>query len=322
MKETSNLPEPGVSVMTHWSTAETAGADLTWGVGAVSKRLGVAASTLRTWERRYRIGPSHRTQGGHRRYTERDIDCVELVRRLVGRGVPAQDAARVARHLDHDALGAALSDEIQSHPLDIRTEDLVDAVLAAAVARDVDRLQQVFAGVVGRDRFVDGWRDVLSPALVRMACEASAGSLQVADERLATDLMVQEMRRLRTTSGERTQVVVASASEDTASLPLVALEAALGQASVTMRSLGPTADGREVAALTEKLRPDVVLLWDQPSEAVVPLRRHLERSAARTSLLQAGPAWPHEVGLRFGFEDPVVPTDVSGALSHVLDRVV
>ena len=66
-----------------------AGSDLTWGVGAVSSRLNITASTLRTWERRYGVGPSFRTEGGHRRYTESDIDRVDLMRRLLSRGVSA-----------------------------------------------------------------------------------------------------------------------------------------------------------------------------------------------------------------------------------------
>ena len=102
-----------------------AGSDLTWGVGAVSSRLSVTASTLRTWERRYGVGPSFRTQGGHRRYTERDIDRVELMRRLLARGVSAKDAARVAQSLDRDDLDLALSDESRESDGGAPAEDLL-----------------------------------------------------------------------------------------------------------------------------------------------------------------------------------------------------
>ena len=40
-----------------------------------------------------------------------------------------------------------------------------------------------------------------------------------------------------------------------------------------------------------------------------------------TSVIRALPAWPKEMSLRFGFEGPVVSTDVSGAVGIVLDRV-
>nr|WP_271214406.1 MerR family transcriptional regulator [Rhodococcus wratislaviensis] len=41
----------------------------------------MAPSTLRTWDRRYGIGPSVHVQGSHRRYTPRDVarlECMQL----------------------------------------------------------------------------------------------------------------------------------------------------------------------------------------------------------------------------------------------------
>ncbi len=66
-------------------------------VAAVARRLGVAPATLRTWDRRYGLGPSERTAGSHRRYTAVDLARLELMRRLVNTGVPPGDAARAAR---------------------------------------------------------------------------------------------------------------------------------------------------------------------------------------------------------------------------------
>ncbi|WP_297781623.1 MerR family transcriptional regulator, partial [Aeromicrobium sp.] len=87
------------------------GAELAWGVGTVAARLGISPSTLRTWERRYGVGPSLRTAGGHRRYTESDIDRVSLTQRLIERGAPPSDATRVAHALGTRDLAAALEAE-------------------------------------------------------------------------------------------------------------------------------------------------------------------------------------------------------------------
>ena len=59
----------------------------------MAERLGIAAPTLRSWDRRHGVGPSVRTSGNHRRYTELDIRRVELMSRLTAQGVPAQSAA-------------------------------------------------------------------------------------------------------------------------------------------------------------------------------------------------------------------------------------
>jgi DNA-binding transcriptional MerR regulator len=62
----------------------------------VARRLGVAPATLRTWDRRYGLGPTLHTAGAHRRYSRADIARLEAMRRLVLDGVPPADAARIA----------------------------------------------------------------------------------------------------------------------------------------------------------------------------------------------------------------------------------
>lgn len=65
-------------------------------VAAVARRLGVAPATLRTWDRRYGLGPTLHSAGAHRRYSRSDIARLEAMRRLVLDGVPPADAARIA----------------------------------------------------------------------------------------------------------------------------------------------------------------------------------------------------------------------------------
>ena len=67
-----------------------------FGVGAVARRLGVAASTLRTWDRRYGIGPSRRSDGHHRLYDDVDVARLEMMHRLILSGLPPAEAARTA----------------------------------------------------------------------------------------------------------------------------------------------------------------------------------------------------------------------------------
>ena len=48
---------------------------------AVAARLGVAVETLRTWDRRYGLGPGTRGPGGRRRYGEEDLARTVVCRR-------------------------------------------------------------------------------------------------------------------------------------------------------------------------------------------------------------------------------------------------
>ncbi|MFD9186980.1 MerR family transcriptional regulator [Streptomyces phaeochromogenes] len=65
--------------------------------GAVARRLGVSPTTLRSWDRRYGLGPAVRADGRHRRWTTRDVAMLEAMCRLTSAGVPPAEAARAAR---------------------------------------------------------------------------------------------------------------------------------------------------------------------------------------------------------------------------------
>src|SRR6202000_2006582 len=65
-------------------------------VAAVARRLGIAPATLRTWDRRYGVGPSGHATGRHRRYAGQDVARLELMQRALVRGASPAEAARYA----------------------------------------------------------------------------------------------------------------------------------------------------------------------------------------------------------------------------------
>jgi MerR family transcriptional regulator, light-induced transcriptional regulator len=62
-------------------------------IGAVARRTGVAVATLRAWEARYGVLRPGRTEGGHRLYSEEDVDRVLAVLRLTSQGWSVSAAA-------------------------------------------------------------------------------------------------------------------------------------------------------------------------------------------------------------------------------------
>lgn len=100
-----SAPEPDAAE-TGWPQPEV----LSLAVSAVARRLGVAPATLRTWDRRYGLGPATRTTGSHRRYGEADLARLDLMRRLVNSGMAPADAARTALAADAATLPAITFD--------------------------------------------------------------------------------------------------------------------------------------------------------------------------------------------------------------------
>jgi MerR family transcriptional regulator, light-induced transcriptional regulator len=60
----------------------------TFGIGEVAARTGVAEGTLRMWERRHGFPAPARLAGGHRRYSEREVEQVRRVAAQRAAGVP------------------------------------------------------------------------------------------------------------------------------------------------------------------------------------------------------------------------------------------
>ena len=98
-------------------------------VAAVARRLGVAPSTLRTWDRRYGLGPSAHTAGSHRRYSAQDLARLVVMRRLTGEGVPPAEAAQIAKATS--AAAAVTTDEPARAGADV--EELFPALSGTTV---------------------------------------------------------------------------------------------------------------------------------------------------------------------------------------------
>ncbi|MDD9207098.1 MerR family transcriptional regulator, partial [Georgenia sp. 10Sc9-8] len=136
-------------------------------VAAVASRLGVAASTLRTWDRRYGLGPSSHEAGSHRRYTPADVARLERMRELTLQGVAPADAADLATRGEEDPVPSG-----EERP-PARPEEgmLVDplSLAAAAVEPDPVRTARMVDQVVRQDGIVDAWLSLVQPALGMIA---------------------------------------------------------------------------------------------------------------------------------------------------------
>lgn len=132
-------------------------------VAAVARTLGVAASTLRTWDRRYGLGPSAHQAGSHRRYTPDDVARLQAMRRLTLRGVAPVDAARIATESGSEERqeaedGPASESDDVSLTLDPLT------LAAAAIEPDLRRVHRMLHRAAREEGIVATWSDLVLPA--------------------------------------------------------------------------------------------------------------------------------------------------------------
>ncbi|WP_302181614.1 DICT sensory domain-containing protein [Nocardioides pinisoli] len=151
--------------------AATSRASLT--IGDLAHRTGVPISTLRSWEKRYGFPEPSRQPGGHRRYSETDVDAVldVLARRRGGLSL----AAAVHRaEVPQVRTGSVFAELRRLHPL-LRPQVLSRRTLVSmshaiedeCAARAAD---PVLVGGFQRERFLQAsyerWRELARTAQV------------------------------------------------------------------------------------------------------------------------------------------------------------
>lgn len=66
-----------------------------YSIGAVERMIGIPATTMRNWEDRYGLITPRRSPGGHRLYTERQVEQLRFLKRELARGLPPAAAHRL-----------------------------------------------------------------------------------------------------------------------------------------------------------------------------------------------------------------------------------
>lgn len=324
------IPRSGARLATVAEQAfETTGAGVLWGVGAVSRRLDIATPTLRSWERRYGLGPSVRTSGGHRRYSETDIARLARMRELIAQDVPPAQAAGLARQQPAAGVesvpalhpAAAHADSSLGDP----TSDAasIAAMVRAARVLDSRAMSRTLVHVFERRGVCAGWEHVVVPMLVAVGEAWANGEAGIEVEHMASECVDTELRlRLRRSgvhSAESPSVLLASAEGDLHALPVVALAAALGERRVTSRVLGPRLPLSALTTAVRRTHPRVVFLWSSlRATGRVPSLDDLDHDDRPPALVLGGPGW---TGKGLGPVPPDRHVERVGDLGSAVDTI-
>jgi DNA-binding transcriptional MerR regulator len=269
-----------------------------WGVGAVSTQLDIARPTLRTWDRRYGLGPSLRTAGGHRRYTEIDVARVQLMNKLLDNGVAAAQAAHIARTTDEASLVNGSAPTAPQRPNLTnrrRATSNVTSLIRATLALQPDELSRGFSVQLQRRGAVEAWEQVFAPFLVEVGELWAAGELGVECEHLASGVLTAELRAFSMLHRNRrptpARVLLACGDEEQHALPVYALEAALAEHKIPSVVLGQALPPAALARAMVTRQPAAVFIWASMAQPA------MGRTVWRTSLrepcriLLGGPGW-------------------------------
>jgi DNA-binding transcriptional MerR regulator/methylmalonyl-CoA mutase cobalamin-binding subunit len=253
-------------------------------IRVVVNRTGIAADTLRVWERRYGFPRPARRPGGSRIYTEADVARLHLITRALDAGFrPSEVVSLPAKELDklveasvadapglprpagatrgRGALGVAAAAPLGPTPG-------VGELIAALLGDDVVALRALLraaAVALGPRAFVT---ELAQPLVERVGEMWAASQLEVRHEHLASACLTAQLHLMLGSldDGDRSpSVLLATLPGEPHVLGLDMVSVVLAASFAAPHLLGGNSPPREIAGAAQALGADVVGLSISPA---------------------------------------------------------
>jgi MerR family transcriptional regulator, light-induced transcriptional regulator len=299
-------------------------------VAAAARRLGVAPATLRTWDRRYGIGPSGHTPGQHRRYSSDDIARLDLMQHALVRGASPADAARFAttsRLPDRVEPERVEPERVEPEP---GQEELTGRARAgraalslpgaggrahglarAALMLDPAPVRASLIESVAAVGIESTWDEVVRPVLAAIGDRWQHTGAGVEIEHQLSECVrgvFGQVAAAAPAGADARPVLLAGMPGEQHMLPMAVLAAVLATRRVPCRMLGANLPMAGLAAAVRRTAPALVVLWAQLAEtADAEALAALPRTRPRFRIAAAGPGWAeHELPSRVDRLDSLV----------------
>lgn len=262
-------------------------------VASVARHIGVAPATLRTWDRRYGLGPTDHSEGEHRRYSEADLARLVYMRKLIVSGVAPGDAA--VKALAHRGKLTKSSMQLHSNFESEDESELVEQLLRAANSLDKDLLEAGLRGHLEKNSIEKTWQDVMCPLLVTVGEEWKKSGEGIEVEHLLSDLILRILFSRISTDQENINsrpILIACIGEETHSLAVTALAAALAERKISFQFLGARTPQSALNEVVRRSAPPAIFMWAQLKKHADPsFVSDLPKLRPKPRVIVGGPGW-------------------------------
>jgi DNA-binding transcriptional MerR regulator len=244
---------------------------------------------LRTWDRRYGLGPSEHEEGEHRRYCPNDLAKLTMMRRLIVAGVTPADAAEQAK-----ACKTAVPLKKIVKEFEVR-EEVVDALYKALQGFDRAFVETTLLHEIETYGVEGAWSDVIVPTLFLIGEEWENNQKGIEVEHLFSEILTRTMHNrvveLKKPINPR-PVLIAAVGEELHSIPLYALAAALCERNIQASVLGARTPLEALSAMVTRCAPPAIFLWAQlPKNAEQKYWNELPAIRPAPRVVIGGPGW-------------------------------
>ena len=258
-------------------------------VAAVARQIGVAPATLRTWDRRYGLGPSEHNDGEHRRYCPGDVARLMTMRRLIVAGVSPAEAAEQAKNFKGVIKVKKIVEEFEVR------EEVVDAIYKALQSFDRAFVEETITHEIAEYGVEGAWSDVIVPTLFLIGQDWETEQKGIEVEHFFSEILKRTMHNqvveLKKPLNSR-PVLLAAVGEELHSLPVYALAAALCARNIQTYVLGARTPLIALSAMVTRCAPPAIFLWAQlPKNAETKYWEDMPSIRPAPRIVLGGPGW-------------------------------
>ena len=261
-------------------------------VAAVARRLGVAPSTLRTWDRRYGMGPSKHSVGTHRRYSATDLARLTAMARLIMAGVAPKEAASKALKLNLKSGGTVIDKACRESE---DQSDLVSLLYKSALKFEQLKIENLIRKSITDVGVEATWVEIIAPLLTEVGDDWVRTGDGIEVEHFLSEIL---RKILSENFGNISQpknarpVLLACVGNEVHSLALTALAAVLAESKIDCIFLGARTPQVALNQVVLKSAPSAIFLWAQLSEnADRSFVSELPTIRPAPRVLLGGPGW-------------------------------
>jgi methanogenic corrinoid protein MtbC1 len=243
-----------------------------YNLNLVLQETGIKADTLRAWERRYHLPQPKRTEGGHRLFSDFDIETIKWLIARQEEGMRISQAVQLWREIEsneQDALLSTTIDPLMEHRAVITEQESANLVhirnrwIQACLNFDESTADQLLTQSFAQFTMETVCVEILQFGLSEIGSLWYQGKASVQQEHFASELAIRRLQSLVTAAPQpirKRTVLVGCPPDENHTFSALLVSLLLRYRGWDVIYLGANVPKARLKETIEKTRPDLVVM--------------------------------------------------------------
>ncbi|MEN2768630.1 MerR family transcriptional regulator [Ornithinibacillus xuwenensis] len=158
-----------------------------YSIKKVSEMLGIPTVTIRAWEKRYQIINPVRSNGGHRLYSEEDINTLNWIKNQMDeKDLKISEAVSLLKQKTVDRVA-----DVELYTIKKERDNLIEMLYQDLIGLNTIKAHKTIDLAFSLYNYVDVFHNILAPVLYRIGTEWEDGKIAVAQEHFSSQIIMQ-----------------------------------------------------------------------------------------------------------------------------------